>query len=176
MFKTIIVLGNFRGGTSAVAGILRLLGIPMGKRFDPANNHEDLDFQAKDVETINRLIQERNKEFDVWGWKDPMTIQNIDKLKNLRNPQFIVVFRDPYAKALSEQKYNNWTIEQGLKQAREYNSLLIDFALTHKCFLISYEKLLVYPEQEIKRLADFLGVDFKKEIVNFIQPGKYVKI
>ena len=60
----VIVLGCYRSGTSAVAGILHHLGVMMGKEFDkpaksnPTGYYEDLEFkrlfdmmaEGKDVE------------------------------------------------------------------------------------------------------------------------------
>jgi len=176
--KTIIPLGVFRGGTSAIAGILRHLGVYMGENFDPANNHEDLEFQLKSIPEIKAKIEERNKTHDVWGYKFPGTIFDIDKLVSLyRNPYFIAVMRDPFAIALSEKKYNGREICEGLVIAHKHTQELIKFILkdNHPTIIISYEKLLIHPEMTIKGIVEFLDLDVAKLNGHFEAAAKFIK-
>lgn len=82
----IIVLGCYRSGTSAVAGVLHHLGVMMGKEFDkpaasnPKGYFEDVEFkrlysrlaEGREVEgLIDVLVRTRELEFLLWGVKDP---------------------------------------------------------------------------------------------------------
>ncbi len=99
------MLGVPRGGTSMIAGLLRLIGIPMGERIDVASN-EDLDFPEARASgpALSELIRRRNEQFEVWGWKDPLSYTYFEQvLTYLRNPHIIAIFRDPVAVALREQ-------------------------------------------------------------------------
>jgi hypothetical protein len=114
--RTVIVLGMPRGGTSMVAGSLRLLGVPMGDRLEPSNQ-EDLDILdlvaslqplygedgkpiTENFDRLRALIAGRNEERPFWGWKDPNAHVYISELMPvLRNPHFVVVFRDHFAAA-----------------------------------------------------------------------------
>ncbi len=122
--KTVVVLGAFRGGTSMVAQVLKELGVFMGDQFAPPdveyNNLEDQEFQAllhrrdlltqkditladfssEELAKLRSLIEKRNREHALWGWKYPATViwcLYAELAKYLRNPHFITVFRDPLA-------------------------------------------------------------------------------
>jgi hypothetical protein len=72
--RTYIVCGNFRGGTTAVAQLLRRAGIPMGEEMDPNSNCEDLEFQrlllgdTLDLMALDRLVADRNAKYGIWGF------------------------------------------------------------------------------------------------------------
>lgn len=116
--RTFVVLGAPRGGTSLVAGALRLVGIFMGDDTDPANN-EDRAFnfhggnlsiltQTEDrveyLERIRQTIEQRNSSHSVWGWKDPLAALYVeDILPSLINPHLILVTRDITATAMRER-------------------------------------------------------------------------
>jgi hypothetical protein len=122
--KTVVVLGAFRGGTSMVAQLLMELGVFMGEEFAAPDqeyeNIEDREFQdllhrwellEKDVITpsdipvgvmgaLLALIEKRNREHALWGWKYPGTViwcLHAGLSGYLRHPHFITVFRDPLA-------------------------------------------------------------------------------
>lgn len=112
---TIVVLGAARGGTSMVAGLLRLLNLPMGAQVNSANNEDeaflthggdalifsDADRRAEReryARGARQIIETRNSEHARWGWKDPMAIRYLSDLtKALRNPRLILISRDPSA-------------------------------------------------------------------------------
>jgi hypothetical protein len=108
---THIVLGCPRGGTSMIAGLLRLAGVYMGEKINE-NNNEDLEFIAhKGIRAIfthperaeektrlldayRTLIAKRNRERVLWGWKDPIAIYYLKEVfDGLRNPHFFVLTR-----------------------------------------------------------------------------------
>ncbi|WP_439627624.1 hypothetical protein [Gemmata sp.] len=85
MSKFILVVGHVRSGTSAVAGVLRALGVFMGRGFlpagewNPAGDWSDLEFKSLHLEATHRgfaavadrysaLVQER-REHGAWGLK-----------------------------------------------------------------------------------------------------------
>lgn len=82
----VVVLGCYRTGSSAVAGVLHKLGVFMGERFDRPDIHnpqgywEDLEFKSlhrrivagEDVhEEYVQLVNKRQFEHEKWGVKDP---------------------------------------------------------------------------------------------------------
>jgi hypothetical protein len=122
--KTVVVLGAFRGGTSLVARILKNLGVFMGDEFAPSDREyetiEDAEFQqllhrrdllaraeidagdftAGEIASLRALINRRDADHDLWGWKYPGSVvwylhAGIERY--LRNPHFVTVFRDPLA-------------------------------------------------------------------------------
>jgi hypothetical protein len=170
-----------------IAGVLRCLGVFMGHNFGEesgGSNHEDLEFQQLRLPELRKRIAERDAEFDVWGWKDPGTILRIeDVAADLRNPIFISVFRDPYAIALSEKKYNQRDIIAGLKVATGHLSMLSYFKVSYPQYPnlpISYEKALADKKTLINEIIVYLNLnvtaDQRQKAMDFIQPERYVNL
>ena len=178
MKKTYIVLGNYRGGTSLVSGLLMLLGIYMGDIDRMDGNLEDKDFQQKSDEEIREVIKKRNNQYDIWGWKEPGLYPRIRGFFDvLRNPHFIIVFRDPVATALSraERNYIN-TLESSLMtRTNSLNKSLIDFYISkeYPAICLSFERLLRKKIKDIKQLVNFLDVNLDEKtlmtILDFIR-------
>lgn len=104
----IIVLGCFRSGTSAVAGVLHHLGIFMGNQFDdPSKNNikgfwEDLEFKNlhKKIENninvdleYSQLINKRNLEHKLWGVKDPLLCKHLNFFCKYQKENRMIVCR-----------------------------------------------------------------------------------
>ena len=125
-----------------VSGLLRLFGVPMGEHVNDANN-EDEEFlsargtrrQLADPEARNavlvdliRLFRSRNERHPVWGWKDPLAPLYIrDVFPLMRNPRFLVIFRDPFAVALNQNRHSGRDIVEGLQNALETFHDIRDF-------------------------------------------------
>lgn len=173
-----LVFGAPRGGTSMVAGVLRLLGVDMGDRQGRGNN-EDLDIQdargpaaplgdhdcdayAASLARMRPVIAERARNASAWGWKDPHAVLYArDVVDLLPSPRLIAVFRDAAACAERVHKIN------GVDRLDEMRNAL-DLQLRAQTFLaetdlpaaiVSYEKALVRPERFIEQLAAFCGLD-----------------
>lgn len=84
--------------------------------LNAANKHEDL---------IKETI-ERNKD-ELWGWKDPRTSITLPAYMPFLSGDIylIAVFRKPERVALSLQRRDGMSIEEGIKLAKEYNSRII---------------------------------------------------
>jgi len=87
---------------------------------------------AKDKNTIGhirKLINERNKDHKLWGWKDPRTVLTIRLyLPYLPEHFFFVSFRDPKDIAGSLSRRDSGSVgKQNLKLAHEYNRRLMSF-------------------------------------------------
>jgi hypothetical protein len=178
MKKTYIVMGCKRGGTSLVAGILRILGVYMGDEFID-DNHEDQEFRKKSTKEIINLIEKRNREYEIWGWKDPESIDYIHHvLPYLVNPVFILVYRDPMAIAMSESSRQEKKVGDSLFEAVNVIRRLTDFALfTDNTYVVSYEKAILNPEQYVRDMSNTLGLEYNEKAVKFINPEKgYQKI
>ena len=186
--RTFIVLGAYRGGTSLIAGSLGKMGIFMGYKFDGSNNHEDLEFRQKSVEEVSRLINVRNIAYDVWGWKDPGFIDIAEQVvisagPKIRNPHFIVVFRDTLAISQSEFRSINQPLLTGIRRANDQSTKLAKFVIKYsghknmKFLLVSYERAINRPRMFVDAMVKFCGIDVDKEkieeLVNFTTPGSY---
>lgn len=163
--RTLVVLGGYRGGTSMVAGLLRLMGVFMGFRLGQRNN-EDLDFQGAPPERVVDLAGERDRLFDLWGWKCPGSIYSIGSLqRHLRNPRFIVIFRDLMAVAQNEMAREIYGFEEAVWKSADQQMRLADFVLrsSSPTLVASYERAVRDCDLFVKDLAAFTGLDFPAE-------------
>jgi len=191
----VLVFGAPRGGTSMVAGVLRLSGLDMGARQGRGNN-EDLDIQAArgnvgnlgDVthpdyaaalERMRPVIEARAAEGRPWGWKDPHGgLYARDVLDVLPSPRLIAVFRDPAAAAARIHMLTGQSVAEAL------NDVLWLYGKAQGLIaeppaplaMASYEKALVRPERFVEQLAFFCHLEPTpeqvREAVAFISPER----
>jgi hypothetical protein len=181
--RTYVVFGLERGGTSPVAGIMRALGLDLGD-IDEGNN-EDKRFQAKGLGQLRGSINERNESQDIWGWKYPPAVSYLPVLvKAIRNPYFVVVFRDAVATALSRHQWDGKFLRRGLRmslhEANTNTNANTSFALAtgRPCLLISNEKAARDTDALIDEIAEFLDVEppaesHRARIHDYLKPGAY---
>ncbi|SNS92952.1 sulfotransferase [Tropicimonas sediminicola] len=177
--RTFHIFGVNRGGTTAVAGVLSGLGIPLGT--ETGTNLEDRDFRLKrGLGAIVETVARRNEAFDVWGWKHPHSNGYIeDLLPHLRNVRFIVTTRDLGANALGMYARGDENAVMSLRASMKQTRRNLNFVLEHKrpTLIVSYEKLLLRTEQTVSEIARFCGVemtaDHMRKINEFVQPGRY---
>jgi len=168
--KTVIVLGSGRGGTSAVAGAVHLLGIRMME--DEALNSEDSEivraFQdnmsrghAAASIAVSKVILERNSKNDVWGWKDPSSDLYLESVVNyLRNPHFIFVIRNVFDVASNHVTTNSINIQDSvdlvMTRYARYWSLIrkLDFPT----LLVGYERMLLDKRNFVNEVCSFLSI------------------
>ncbi|ADN08332.1 lipopolysaccharide biosynthesis protein [Sulfurimonas autotrophica] len=188
--KTICALGSARGGTSMVSGLLRIMGVNMGDDLDPDTN-EDKDFlhasnPIEDIYNIHseghekvkkkliNLINKKNEQYKVWGWKDPQGMMYFDKIDSfLREPYCIIIYRDPLA---ITQKEINDGIHKDIISTLEFvvnhrfkelvNVTKFIQQKNYPLLLISYERSLRDKENLIQTLADFLNLELSQEVVD----------
>ena len=182
--RTYVTLGTRRGGTSMVAGIIRALGVDLG-RIGALKHNEDPEFQNKAIADMREAITRRNTERDVWGWKFPAAGSYLPVLvKSIRNPFFIVVFRDPVAAAMSQLRKDRDVSRRSprvsLHESNANANTNTGFAMatTRPCLMVSFEKAKDKPHALIDELADFLFVEhpddeLRSRILDYSSPGQY---
>jgi len=173
---TIVATGQMGGGTTALAGVLRILGVFMGQEgINGANEDGEMQRASTDVNEILRVAEKRNKSHDLWGWKNPIIpIKVIKKIvPELRNPQVIFIFRNPM---------NVWQRRQQRKPmpaACDRNKAMAQYYFdnTPHTEMISYESLLTDTEATVNKIADIIGIPNTPErntrvqiACNYIQP------
>lgn len=193
--RTVIVLGAARGGTSMVAGLVRMLGVFMGDRIESASN-EDLDFiegkeplpaipnpkhpeHKKVLETLMALVQKRNAEHDIWGWKDPLAFTYVVPLISLLpNPHFVVVYRDLYSISARELMETGVDTLSTLERGQRNYAWLLEVLKRGDApaLLAGYEKILRKPMQYASELAHFLGLpasdEYLQAVLRYVQPER----
>lgn len=184
--RTYVCIGLERGGTSAVAGVMRGLGVPIGDAAAGLDgNNEDPSFHAKGLGEMRQTIRERNETYPVWGWKYPTAARYLPALiKDLRNPHFIVVYRDAVATALGRKKWDGDFLDRdarlSLHEASVATEANTSFALATgaPCLMVSYEKAMADKAALVAELAEFLGQEVPagaamSNFVDYLEPGSY---
>ncbi len=193
--KTVIVLGAARGGTSMAAGLVSMLGINMGERIDPPTN-EDLDFiegreplpaipnpdhpeHTRVLVRLLGLVNARNQKHHDWGWKDPLSFVYVAPLlSHLRNPHFVVVFRDLFSISAREKVATGVNTLDTFSRAQKNYAWLLEMLKRRDApaLLTGYEKVVLNPEAYARDLCAFLGHSasdtFIDQAIQYIKPGR----
>jgi hypothetical protein len=183
----VIVLGCYRSGTSAVAGILQRLGVMMGKNFDPpaANNpkgfYEDLDFKdlfdrmsdGRDVDgLLSVLVRMRDVEYPLWGVKDPQLCVYLPRLLPfLKDHRLISTLRskEDISRSLckaafgSDDKQFMPLVEHYLRKKDESLAVYDGPVLE-----VDFEQLKADPKAGVQRIADFCSLEVNEDAVEFM--------
>lgn len=191
--KTICVLGTPRGGTSMIAGILRVLGVNMGENLDVDTN-EDIEFLLhegrRDVFSnvfdrerylghVKEVVSTRNSLGGDWGWKDPLSSYYIaDLAPVLNNLHVIIVWRDAVATIQGEGRFrraNNIEVDElhvmaGLENINKEYFQMLQFVRSSKVrtLMLSYEKFIHNKRSGINDIAKFLGYSVTADDMNFL--------
>lgn len=165
---TVVVSGLGRSGTSMLANMIAAGGISMG----PIKNsiHEDIGIstlieQGKKLK-LRREVWRRNGMWDVWGFKRPLIVRHHKLLdKTLRNPRYVIIFRDPFAVTSRNKLSLGFTIPQGLEIYRKQSQILEEFIRNSKSpmLLLSYEKVLGNPAAAVQTIRNFCGISEDQE-------------
>lgn len=158
------------------AGTLSKLGIYMGDQLSSRyQDQEILDcINKNDKARAKKIIKERNEKYQIWGVKK-LRLWRWDQL--FREPVYVVIFRDLFAVANRRVSLFNTPLLSELFNVIRLNFLLILFLRLTKrpVFVASYEKALLYPEDFVKGISEFIGIDAKEEKFNdaiqFINPS-----
>jgi hypothetical protein len=175
---TIVITGTPRGGTTMVAECLATLGLPIGAPVPPEVgqfNMEDREFMKLlhmeqpgpiDMSRLRALIRCRNQQHSVWGFKLPMALNSLPVLlQELRNPRFILVFRDVVAVSIREAIAMRSEAFFAMRRALRWQERMIDFAEDSPapCQLVSYEKALQFPELFLDAMVKWCGMNVSEE-------------
>jgi hypothetical protein len=180
MSKCIIVLGCYRTGSSAVAGILHHLGVMMGKRFDIPNQNnpkgyfEDLDFKELHKETdfdfdcYLYLIRKREK-LPIWGVKDPRLCMYFSTLvSNLSCENSVISITRPEEDICR-------SLEKAIGRT-EYKYLIRYYCDLNKIHLSEYpgrilhlefNDIMANREKAVKQIAEFAGMPVTESALKF---------
>lgn len=150
------VFGRPKGGTSAVAGVVRVLDYPMWGHEEKLDDVEL--YTSKDK---GSLIQSRG---DTWAFKHPFldTSMMFGLIPGLKP---IYVFRDPVAVITHHKEY--------AQQEQVRAELLEQLRLVNQPagLYVSYERLLENTEKEVRRIAEYVDRPFNEKAVSCVYKG-----
>lgn len=187
---TVAILGVPRGGTTMVAAVVNALGIDLGPTEELKKYHyEDQTINSPHLEQQTAYVNQRNRERDVWGWKNPVGLSVISGISSyLRNPHLIFVFRDLLSSVQGEMRFDEKYSISPRRTFEELAQITVDRwsqtlrFINHSTFpilLVSYERALLHREKFVSELAQFLSVDLSAKLgqkaVECINPnGGYI--
>ena len=131
-YKTVIVLGVPRGGTSMVSGVLAKLGVFMGSqdKLEPFYENTELGLccKLKDKKKAQKTIAIYNDKYAIWGIKIfPKAWLFWFSRAYFRHPIYIVVFRDILAIAKRQVVSLDKSLLTEMFKALWFNGCLLVF-------------------------------------------------
>ena len=188
-----------RTGSSLVAGILHKLGVCMapekvmlkGDSANPTGYFEDAEFMGLQNDMLGlwydptpyfkpyranyiSLAWERDKQ-PLWGLKDARlcyTYPVMVEAMRGREVKVVITERDIENSIASTMKHNGWgdtLARRVLLDLQKSQKRLLKESGWHSLVLF-YEEVLLDPEFYVRQLAEFVGVEYKPEILDFIDP------
>ena len=180
--KTIIVVGVERSGTSMVGTVLNELGVFLGNSHDKAVYEDIQTFTALENENytaFEELVNKNNSDHEIWGWKRPQSYKYSERyLGRVRNPHFIVLFRDSFSIAMRNSISVHTNVTNNLLATAHNNLELCKFVANCKApmLCVSYEKAMSKKLKFMHSLVDYLGLDIslekQKKVVSSMVNGK----
>ena len=134
-----MIVGQPRTASTSVAEMMQELGVFMGRDFigvmkEKNCSYEDQEFvdlshsyiqkKINQEEFLHRLEDRtltRNREHDLWGFKDPRAYKMLDDYKKVVKPRFIRTHRPVHTCMESMMKTFGWSHEQAYKTYNNIN-------------------------------------------------------
>jgi hypothetical protein len=173
--KTVIVFGLGRGGTSAVAGVLRELGVVLPNAHPLKHEWSPVCCQADgcvDLASTLSNLRKFDNVHDVWGWKSPKDVFILSQIESyIRNPVLVIVFRNLLESCLSGAKHDEFHWEMCAEEHAAVQTQLARLTMysPHPIAALSYETLIQDPSSVIAELSDWLGLGLTEE--TWLPPG-----
>ncbi|MCQ0987053.1 hypothetical protein [Jiella marina] len=159
---------------------MRKLGLFMGE--DIPDNHEDQEMVGRPNHHRLKVIEKRNADHKIWGWKDPNAVNYLHQLApKLHNPHYVIVSRDVIATTKGHMRWHAREAKFAVGDITVQQQRNIMFALSAGApvMLVSYEKSVLNPKSLLIEMADFMGVPYPeddKAFIEFLAPGSYKSV
>jgi len=177
MTRTVAIIACAHHGTTMVAGVCELLGVPMvGKNYDP-KKWEDMEMvQAQQSEEqFAAIVARRNAEHDVWGFKSPGAWLRAPWMgKYLRNPVYLAIYKDPVSVSFRRFRSTDAKrVENTIRQMEWSIRGVREGGFPAHC--LSYQRAIVAPAGFVQKVAGLIGIVADEEMVAlavaYIQPN-----
>lgn len=185
----ILVVGCYRSGTSAVAGVLHHLGVMMGTQFDePTRNNvkgywEDLEFKRLHKSMSNgdnseglyqNLIRRRELEYKIWGLKDPLLCFHLPKfISYLTSEHKVIVCRRSLEEITASmgRAINNNADDKTFTPLAEHYLNHMNMNLNEykgPVLELNHGATLNDPKATVEKISDFVGQPVTDAALNHI--------
>jgi len=171
---TVVILDLAHCGTTMVAGVFQLLGVPMvGDQYD-STKWEDLEVikALQDESAFAWLVA--NKP-DLWGFKYPGAWKFAPMLKaHLRDAVYFAIYKGPVSVTIRRfGSVNTTKLRNTIQQMNASIDGIIASGLPVHC--LSYEFAILAPRAFASRLANLAGLSVNKAqmdaVERYVQPG-----
>jgi hypothetical protein len=145
-------------------GLVRLLNYPwicedLAAQMRALHNHALKDFKNYAVLLVGERLAGRSN----WGFKDPNTTVLLPFWQSVLNEvqaedSYVIALRNPLGCAYSNIKHSDLELEGGLLAWLKNIILAVDGSQGKKRVVVSYEKLLEYPLNELLRMRRDLSI------------------
>ena len=181
--RTFIVTGLQRSGTSLVAAILQTAGLFIGNEINDFVFEDEAIARALnsgDTAALRQIIAERNANHSAWGFEYPALSDALapSQLALFDQPRLIVTFRDPVAMAVRKSLSEYHDPMQVLRGLIAEQAAMMAFVsqLTCPSLLLSYEKVLGFPEDFVDAILRFCGIPqtdvLQSRLIALIEPNR----
>lgn len=137
--------------------ILMRLG---GNLYDPPEFRAGWEYSAQFEDLRHRaqaILQRDFEQAKVWGWKDPRTCLTLPFWRQLVPlMRYVICLRNPLDVALSLQRRNGFSLEEGSWLWLKYVTASIQHTAGQPRHWVWYEDAMQNPEKIISQLAQFL--------------------
>lgn len=171
--RTLLLMGIDRGGTSATAAVVDAIGVPMGTsgdgHFETLQFKQNLDDPAH-WKAMLAKIATLNAQHAKWGaqvWNNAAVTGRI--AAEVRNPHLLIVLRD--VAAISERRLSLPDETMTARELLEFMLMQTHQLLMHLAILplptmvVSFERLRIQPAMVASRLAEFMGIELTKSLL-----------
>jgi GT2 family glycosyltransferase/glycosyltransferase involved in cell wall biosynthesis len=115
--------------------------------------------QLESLRMKARLLIEGFASADIWGWKDPRNSLTLPFWRHLLpGLKTLIIVRNPLEVAYSMRERNGTSYAFGLRLWEIYNRRLIEAASKHERLVTHYDLYFENAEQELRRVANFIGL------------------
>lgn len=173
MVKTIAVIDFAHCGTTMIAGICEILGVPMvaGDYHQMKWEDHEIILPAKDGDEQKLLetVAARNEKYPAWGFKFPGMLRVYPALADmLTDPVYIAIYKDLVS--VTRRRFgtsNNRLYKKMLNTARQMERSVRSIAASGlDIHLLSYCKFVYSPLNSVLHLVDLTGIVPSEERVN----------
>ena len=177
---TVAIIDFAHSGTTMVAGICEILGVPM-----VLGDHHRIKWEDHSViEAIQQgegafaALVERRSHLAAWGFKYPGAWKFPEALAHLRNPVYLAIYKDPVS--VTRRRFGT-SEDRAMKKLRNtmrqmmksINALYYTFG--QPVHVLSYQKAIIAPEAFVREIAIAIGLDGGNALINkaaeYIQPN-----
>jgi len=185
---TAVICGQKYGGTTMAAAVVDALGIPVVRDGACKVRFESESMNNAEGHDVEDAIADNDAKHPLWGWKDPAIYRfHPDWLSRaLRNPHYIVVFRDAAAVGSRAINWNpldeTYSISElfdwGLIQMKELCRWAMLLKNTPR-LLVSYDRAIANRSEFCQSVAEFLHLtptdaEFDRAVARISPTGGYL--